>query len=70
MYSIVSDFLQPQELQSNRPLCPWHSPGKNAGVGSHSFLQGIFPIQGLNLGLPHCRQILYRLSCQGRPSKL
>ena len=30
-------------------------------------LQGTFPTQGLNLGLPHCRQILYRLSHQGSP---
>ena len=30
---------------------PWDSPGKNTGVGSHSFLQGIFPTQGLNPGL-------------------
>ena len=29
---------------------------------SLSLLQGIFPTQGLNLGLPHCRQILYQLS--------
>ena len=29
--------------------------------------QGSFPTQGLNLGLPHCRQILYRLSHQGSP---
>ena len=42
--------------------CPWDSPGKNTGVGCHAFLQGIFPVQGLNPGLPHCRQILYRLS--------
>ena len=28
-------------------------------MGSHSLLQGIFPTQGLNLGAPHCRQILY-----------
>ena len=48
-------------------LCPWNSPGKNTGVGSHSLLQGIFPIQGSNPGLPHCRQILYHLSCQGSP---
>ena len=33
-----------------------------------SLLQGIFPIQGLNPGLPHCRQILYQLSYQGSPS--
>ena len=34
------------------------SLGENTGVGSHSFLQGIFLTQGSNLGLPHCRQIL------------
>ena len=31
--------------------CPWNSPSKNTGVGSRSFLQGIFPTQGLNPGL-------------------
>ena len=31
-------------------------------MGCHVLLQGIFPTQGMNLGLPHCRQILYRLS--------
>ena len=34
-------------------------------MGSHSLLQGIFPTQGSNPGLPHCRQILHRLSHQG-----
>ena len=43
-------------------LCSWVSPGKNTGVGCHSLLQGIFPIQGSNPGPPHCRQILYHLS--------
>ena len=43
------------------------SPGKNTGVGCHALLQGIFPAQGLNPGLPHCRQILYCLSHQGSP---
>ena len=43
-------------------LCPWNSPGKNAGVGCHSFFQGIFPTLGLNLGFLNCRQILYCLS--------
>ena len=38
------------------------SPGKNTGVGCHSFLQRIFLTQGLNLDLPHCQQILYHLS--------
>ena len=41
------------------------SPGKNTGVGCHALLQGIFPTQGSNPGLPHCRWILYRLSHQG-----
>ena len=36
-------------------------------MGSHSLLQGIFPTQGSNLALPHCRQILYHLNHQGRP---
>ena len=38
------------------------SPGKNTRVDCHAHLQGIFPTQGLNPGLPHCRQILYQLS--------
>ena len=38
------------------------SPGKNTGVGYHALLQGIFPTQGLNPGLPHCRWILYHLN--------
>ena len=41
------------------------SPGKDTGVGCHALLQGIFPTQGLNPGLPQCRQILYHLSHQG-----
>ena len=44
------------------------SSGKNTGVGCYALLQGIFPTQGLNPGLPHCRRILYRLSHQGNPS--
>ena len=36
-----------------------NSQGQNTGVGSLSLLQGIFPIQGLNPGLPLCRLILY-----------
>ena len=41
---------------------PWNSPGQNTEVGSLSLLQGIFPTQGWNPGLPHCRQPLYHLS--------
>ena len=55
--SVVSDSLQPYEL-----YIPWNSPGQNTGVSSHSLLEGIFPTQGSNLGLLHCRQILCHLS--------
>ena len=41
---------------------PWNSPGQNTGVGSFSLLQGIFPTQGLNPGLQHCRGNLYQLN--------
>ena len=61
-HSVMPVSLQPHGLQATRLLCPWNSPGKNTGVGSLSFLQGIFPTQGLNPGLLHCRHILYRLS--------
>ena len=60
--SVVSDSLQPHGLYS-----PWNSLGQNTGVGSLSLLQGIFPTQGLNPGLPHCGHILYQLSYKGSP---
>ena len=63
--SVVFDSLRPHGLWPARLLCPWNSPGKNTGVGCHSFLQGIFLTQGLNPGILHCRQILYHLSYQG-----
>ena len=52
---------------------PCNQPGSSAhGIlqqeywsGSYSLLQGIFPTQGSNLGLLHCRQVLYHLSHQG-----
>ena len=40
--------------------------GKNTGVGCHFLLQGIFPTQGSNPGLPRCGQTLHPLSHQGR----
>ena len=64
---VVSDSLRLQGLQLARLLCPWNSPGKSTGVGSHSLLQGLVPTQGSNPGLTHCRQILYNLSHEGSP---
>ena len=55
----------PWTVQPARLLCPWNSSGKNTGVGCHFLLQGIFPTQGLNTCLLHCRQVLYHLSHQG-----
>ena len=51
----MSDSLWPHGLQPARLLCPWNSPGKNTGVGSCSFLRGIFPTQELKPGLLYCR---------------
>ena len=61
-HSVMSDSLQPHGLDS-----PWESSGQNTGVGSLSLCQGIFPTQGSNPGLPHCRQIVYQLSQKGSP---
>ena len=55
----------PRGLWPPRLLCPRDSPGKNTGEGCHVLLEGIFPTQGSNPGLPPCRQILYQLSYQG-----
>ena len=54
-------------LQSHGLYNPWNSQGQNSRVGSLSLLQGIFPTQGSNPGLLHCRWILYQLSSQGSP---
>ena len=45
----------------------WNSPGQNTRVGNLSLLQGIFPTQGSNPGIPHCRWILYQLRHKGNP---
>ena len=58
--SVMSDSLQPMD-------CILNSPGQNTLVGSCPLLQGIFPTQESNPGLPHCRRILYQLSHQGSP---
>ena len=58
-HSVMPDSLRPHGLQPTRLLCPWDFPGKDTGVGCHFLLQWIFPTQGLNPGLLHCRQILH-----------
>ena len=49
LLSCVRLFVTPWTVQPTRLFCPWNSPGKITGVGSHSLLQGIFLTQGLNL---------------------
>ena len=63
----MPNSLRPHGLQPTRLLYPWDFPGKDTGVGCHFLLQGIFPTQGSNPGLLHCRQILYWLSYKGSP---
>ena len=60
--SVMSNSLQSHGPQPTNLLSPGDSLGKNAGVGCHALLQGIFPIQGLNtclLQLPYYMRILY-----------
>ena len=59
------DSLWAQGLYS-----PWNSPGQNTWVVPFPFSRGIFPTQGLNAGLLHCRRILYQLSHKGSPRTL
>ena len=61
-FSVMPDSLRCHGLYS-----PQNSPGQDMGVGSFSLLQGIFPTQGLNPGLPHCRQIFLPAEPQGKP---
>ena len=63
-HSVMPDSLRPHGL-----CRPWNSPDQNTGVGSCSFILGIFPTQGSNPGLPHCR-ILDQLSHKGSPGIL
>ena len=64
---LPSPWIKLRPSASQGDSLPSEPPGKpkNTGVGSLSFLQGIFPTQELNQGLLHWRRILYQLSCQG-----
>ena len=57
--------LEDQLESSANGIEPKAWTGRNTGVGCHSLLQWIFPIQGLNLGLLYCMQMLYCVSHQG-----
>ena len=70
MLSLVLTLCDPMDYSPPGSFVHGESPGKNTGVGCHALHQGIFPTQGLNPDLPHCRQILYCLSHQGSPIHL
>ena len=52
-------LCDPMDCNPPGSSVPGDSPDKDIGVGFHALLQGIFPTQGSNPGLLHCRQILY-----------
>ena len=69
-HSVLSGSLRPLGLWPARLLCPWDSPGKNAGAGCRALLQGIFLTQGSNLRLLrllHWR-VLHRQRHLGSPN--
>ena len=52
-------LCDPMDCSLPGSSCPWDFPGNSPGVDCHFLLQGIFPTQGSNLGLPHCKQTLF-----------
>ena len=65
LFSRARLFATTWRVACTKLLRPWDFQGKRTGVGCHFLLQGIFPTQGSNPGLSHCRQTLYRLSHLG-----
>ena len=67
-HSAMPALHDPRDCSPPDVSCPWDSPAKNTEMGGHFLLQGIFPTQGTDSSLLHCRQILYHLSQQGSPT--
>ena len=61
--------IKPRSPALQADSLPAEPPGKpkNTAVGSLSLLQGTFPSQGSNPGLPHCRRTFYQMSHKGSP---
>ena len=64
VFQLCLTLCDPMDCSWPRSSVHGDSPGRNTGMGCYALLQGIFPTQGLNPGLPHCRQILHCLSHQ------
>ena len=67
LHIFLMQYLKSVKVKVTQSCPTVCKPGQNTGVGSLSLRQGIFPIQGLNPGLPHCGQTLYQLSHKGSP---
>ena len=67
-HSVMSDSLWLYGLQLTRLLCPWNSPGKNTGVGSHSFHQGTLPNPGIKSGSPSLQAAFSPSEPPGKPN--
>ena len=67
LLSHAQHFATPWTIVHQTPLSMGIFPGKNTGVGCHALLQEIFPTQGSNPGLPHCRWILKTSEPPGKP---
>ena len=65
----MSDSVWSYGLQPARLLCPWDSLRESTRVCCLALFQGIFPTQGLNLGLLHCRRILYCSATREAPNQ-
>ena len=59
----------PMDCKPTRLLHPWEFPDKSTRMCCHFLFQGIFPTQGSNLHLLHCRQMLHPLSYRGNPQE-
>ena len=68
VFSVMAKLCDPMDFSPPGSSVHGDSPGKNTEMGCHFLLPGVFPTQGSNPGLPHCRRILYHLSHQGSPS--
>ena len=70
--SVMSISCHPMDCSLPGSCVHGNPPGENTGAGACclALLQRIFPTQGANPGLPHCRMIFYHLCHQGNPNKV
>ena len=71
MYVLVTQLCptlcDPRDLSPPGSSCQWNFPGKDAGVGCHFLLQGLFLTQGSNPHLQHWQPDFLPLSHEGSP---